>query len=449
MFSVAIAVDEESPIERELLELVAHIDAATHRLLTLIREYDESGEWRTWGVASCAHWLAWKCGMTTATARERLRVARALGGLPKIDEALSKGLLSYSKVRAMTRVATPENEEKLLYTAKAATAAQLERTCRSLRKGQKGPSAEPGAERWVVRKSGNGDLVRIEAQLHPDEAALLMEAIDAIRNGSESGARSAAAVEDVPAEAQGAGVSLEGAADVSAERSAALPRPSRADALVRLADFALGAPVAELEPKRTGADRTTVFVHLSDNDLAGARVAELEDGTRLPPETFRRIACDAGLVGVRTDDDGHPLDVGRKTRSIPPAIRRALNVRDRTCRFPGCDHQRWLDAHHIDHWLHGGETKLDNLILICPTHHRLLHEGGFTLALGEERRVLFRDPNGRAVALLPPRPLVAGQAVAQLRAANENAGVQIDSRTCESEWRGERPDYDYIVARLM
>jgi len=115
MFRHAINNEGDSPIERELLTLVAHIDAATQRMLTLIRTYDESGDWRGAGIASCAHWLAWKCGMTPATARERVRVARALGDLPKIDEAFSKGQLSYSKVRAMTRVATPDNEAKLVH----------------------------------------------------------------------------------------------------------------------------------------------------------------------------------------------------------------------------------------------------------------------------------------------------------------------------------------------
>ncbi len=224
---------------------------------------------------------------------------------------------------------------------------------------------------------------------------------------------------------------------------------SRADALVKLADMVLAAPANDLEPRRTGGDRATLFVHVTDNDLAGARTAELDDGTRVPAETFRRIACDVGLVPVLTGDDGQPLDVGRKTRSIPPAIRRALGVRDRTCRFPGCDHHRWLDAHHIEHWLHGGETKLGNLVLICPTHHRLLHEGGFTVSLGDQGQAMFRNPEGRALTLEPDTPLGQGQAVVHLRAANENAGTQIDSRTCESEWRGERPDYDYIVARLM
>jgi len=310
----------------------------------------------------------------------------------------------------------------------------------------------------VIQKRGDGDLVRIEAQLHPDEAALVMKALDALRDGSPItiGGNDAvtSAPEDVSAEASDLAEPSTASPDVSAEASsqeaAPPPRSSRADALIKLADSSLASPAPTAgEPKRHGGDRATLFIHVTENDLAGARTAELEDGTRLSAETLRRIACDVGVVPMLTNDDGAPLDVGRKTRSIPPAIRRALGVRDRTCRFPGCDHKRWLDAHHIEHWLHGGETKLANLVTLCPTHHRLLHEGGFTVALDEERNVCFADPEGHHIALAAPMPLVQNEAIADLQAANENAGAKIDHRSCESEWRGERPDYDYIVARLM
>ncbi len=468
MFRRAINNEGDSPIERELLELVAHIDAATQRMLTLIRTYDESGDWRGAGIASCAHWLAWKCGMTPATARERVRVARALGELPKIDEAFSKGLLSYSKVRAMTRVATPDNEAKLLRTAKTATAAQLEVICRTLRTVDQAPRAEREAERWVIQKRGDGDLVRIEAQLHPDEAALVMKALDALRDGSAIaiGGNDAvtSAPEDASAEASDLAEPSTASPDVSAEASsqeaAPPPRSSRADALIKLADYSLASPAPTAgiaaadtdvagDPIRHGGDRATLLIHVTENEIEGARTAALEDGTRLSAETLRRIACDVGVISVLTSEEGAPLDVGRKTRSIPPAIRRALTVRDRTCRFPGCDHQRWLDAHHIEHWLHGGETKLSNLVSLCPTHHRLLHEGGFTVALDEARNVRFTDAEGRHITLAAAAPLVQNDAIAHLRAANENAGATIDHRSCGSEWRGERPDYDYIVARLM
>ncbi|RLB44955.1 MAG: hypothetical protein DRJ42_31035 [Deltaproteobacteria bacterium] len=444
MLSIIDSRSRKFSRETEILELAAHIDAATCRFLTLIREHEESGDWRGVGMKSCAHWLAWKCGLTTATARERMRVARALGGLPKVAQALSKGLLSYSKVRAMTRVATPENEEKLVHTAKAATAAQLERICRGVAAAMNEGGVVTEAERWVVQKRGDGGLVRIEAQLHPDEAALIMKALDAMRFQPSPGG-------DASIVTDGDGATVDVRVGVSAEPSAQAraPRLTCADALVKLADLALSRPVDAAEPRRTGGDRATLFVHVTDNDLTGTRTAELDDGTRLPAETFRRIACDVGVVPVLTDDVGKPLDVGRKTRSISPALRRALVVRDRTCSFPGCDHTRWLDAHHVEHWLHGGETKIDNLILICPAHHRLIHEGGFSVARTFGRGARFSDPDGRAIALAPQKPVVAQDALINLRAANENAGAVIDEHTSESEWCGERADYDYMVARLM
>jgi hypothetical protein len=437
MIRDALARRFDDPIEAEICELAAHLDAANHRFLTLIREYDRSGKWVGWGIRSCAHWLAWKCGLTPGAARERVRVARALGELPLIDAALAKAEISYSKVRALVRVATPENEERLARTAKTATAAQLERICRGLGQVRRAgkPSAEP--ERWVVTRPGDGDMVRIEAQLHPDEAAIVLRAIDELRamkkDDSAESLRNASAQERERAP-EGAHV--------------APPMPSRADGLVKLAELALAPPRDPIlrEPARTGGDRATLLIHVERSDLTTGHGATLEDGTRICAETLRRLACDSGLVAVLDGDvAGKTLDVGRKTRSIPPAIRRALQRRDRTCCFPGCTHTRWLDGHHAEHWLHGGATKLANLLLLCPFHHRLVHEGGFTLEIDPNGHRTFRDPEGRVLA--PPRspqldPLIA---LARLRADNENAGAHIDERTSASGWRGERVDYSWVV----
>ncbi len=102
---------------------------------------------------------------------------------------------------------------------------------------------------------------------------------------------------------------------------------------------------------------------------------QIEDGAVLATETLRRIACDSAIVRILETGDGEPLDIGRKTRVIPPSIRRALKRRDRGCRFPNCTNTRFVDGHHITHWADGGATRLDNLVLLCRHHHRLLHEG--------------------------------------------------------------------------
>jgi hypothetical protein len=128
----------------------------------------------------------------------------------------------------------------------------------------------------------------------------------------------------------------------------------------------------------------------------------VRDGPALAPETARRLGCDAALIPIQSSG-GEILSVGRRTRSIPPHIRRALDSRDKGCRFPGCENRRWVDAHHIHHWAKGGETRLDNLVVLCRHHHRLVHEGGFSVrrtAIGE---LEFRRPDGRLIAPSPRR----------------------------------------------
>ena len=151
---------------REIATLSAHIDAATHRLLECIRSFDESGGWHEQGAGSCAQWLSWRVGWDPGTARERVRVARALGTLPLIDEALRTGGLSYAKARALTRVATPANEDRLLAMALTATGAQLERLCRGYRRGIEGEKAPAPEERSVHRRLLPGGRVKLVMRSH-------------------------------------------------------------------------------------------------------------------------------------------------------------------------------------------------------------------------------------------------------------------------------------------
>jgi Domain of unknown function (DUF222)/HNH endonuclease len=126
-------------------------------------------------------------------------------------------------------------------------------------------------------------------------------------------------------------------------------------------------------------------------------VSELDHAGPVHPETARRLACDASVMRVVMAGRSEPLDVGRRTPVVPPAVRRAVIVRDRGCRFPGCDRpQAWCDAHHVVHWADGGETALQNLVLLCRPHHRLVHDGGFGLAM-EDGRSVFRRPNGSVI----------------------------------------------------
>ena len=181
----------------------------------------------------------------------------------------------------------------------------------------------------------------------------------------------------------------------------------------------------------------------------GAKVATLDDGTRLPAETLRRLACDCGLVATRTEADGSVLDVGRRTRSIPPAIRRALWLRDRGCRFPGCGHTRFLHGHHVQHWLAGGPTRLDNLVLLCSRHHRLLHEGGcFIERTADGPGLVFRTGDGQRLATVPPLRSSRTPRRTSVRGRREH-GLEIGPDSALPWWDGSAPDYDWIVSSLL
>jgi hypothetical protein len=197
-----------------------------------------------------------------------------------------------------------------------------------------------------------------------------------------------------------------------------------------------------------GGERHQIVVHVDAetfrNSTAGR--CEMEDGPSLAAETVRRFACDSSVVMLLENENGEPLNVGRRTRSIPPAIRRALNARDKGCRFPGCTHTRYVDAHHIHHWAHGGETRKQNLVTLCRAHHRLVHEGGITIQILDDGAFRFVRPNGKAFDSYPPQP---SSDSSQLPLVNDRNGIAINRNTTVSLWRGERCDYGLGVEVLL
>ena len=423
-------------LEREITELASHIHAATCRWLCLVAEFDRREGWADWGCRSCAHWVSWRCGIATVAAREHVRVARRLESLPLVRTAFAEGRLSYSKVRALTRVEEVEREEELLSLAEHATAAQLERLVRAYRGVVAVERSEP--ERWVSWSHDADGSMLLRARLTAEEGALVIDALEAAREAAwesvepEMGASAEAPVEVEDASAESS-IEVESAsAEAQASGGAAL-----ADALVLMADTMLAAGPAV----RTGGDRHQVVVHVDAAVLSGAPGAagccELADGTPLAPETARRLACDASVVAL-TERGGRTLDVGRKTRSIPPALRRALAARDRGCRFPGCDRAR-VDAHHIHHWARGGGTSLDNLVHLCRHHHGLVHEGGFTVERRPGGEILFRRPDGRRIAPCPAAP--PGRV-----AAMRTTGIAHDACVQRST---ERMDLAYAVDAML
>jgi hypothetical protein len=180
----------------------------------------------------------------------------------------------------------------------------------------------------------------------------------------------------------------------------------RADALTTMAETVLRHGHGS-EPQPSGeryqAKPYQVIVHVTAETLAAgdAGRCELDSGQRLAPDTARRIACDGSLLRITDDAAGNPLDIGRKTRAVPPAMQRALRSRDHGCRFPGCTHDRFVDAHHIRHWANGGKTSLDNLVLLCRRHHRLVHEGGFGVERIADGAIQFTRPDSRVIAEHP------------------------------------------------
>ena len=435
-------------IESQIGELTGHLNAAQYRWLTLIAEFDRRGAWAGCYARSCAHWLNFRCGIDLGAAREKLRVARALEALPAIAAAMASGELSYSKARALTRVAGPETEAELLSMALHGTASHVERLVRSYRQVQEVAERDREARQhagrsvsWLIEDDGS---LSMRIRLTAEAGAVVLRALEA-------------ADEELAPAPRVAGVSKD--RNVSAETPS--PRPvsrtaRRADAFVSMAESYLGQGGGAL----SGGDRQQIVVHVDAVTLRHGHAGrcELEEGPSLAAETARRLACDASLVTMIEDEEGNALDVGRKTRSIPPALRRALKSRDQGCRFPGCTHIRHIDGHHIEHWADGGATRLSNLVSLCRFHHRLLHEGQWQLRVLDDGALQFVDAGGTAIArdpLLSRHPQESAGSVlpvvgaAALVADHARLGISIDARTSATRWRGERMDYGLAIDILL
>ena len=367
--------------------------------------------------------MNWRTGLALGAAREKVRVARALGDLPRLSAAMRRGTISFSKVRALTRVATPDTEERLLAVARCGTAAHVERLVRAWRRADRNAEAEDTRQRHASRHLDvwvdEDGMVVVRGRLSPEVGAVVQRALEAASDRLYH--------------------ECEDTANVSVGQR-------RADALGMLAESALSSDL----DTGTGGDRCQVVVHVAAEaleDTPGAGQSALDDGLRVSAGTSRRLACDASRVVMRHDQNGNVLDVGRKTRTIPPAIRRALDARDRRCRFPGCDSRR-CDAHHVRHWADGGATRLDNLVLLCRRHHRAVHEDGFTVALSPDGHPTFFRPDGAPIPVAPPPPAWTGPTLAPVDARLDTAGITIHADTSTPHWHGEPLDLDWAILVL-
>ena len=351
-------------LDRNILSLCTRINAATYELLVLVREFDERAGFLKWGLHTCAEWLAWRCDLSMTTALEKVRVARELKVLPAISSAFSTGELSYSKVRSLTRVANAANEAELLAFALRHTAAHVAERCRELRCGSV-ESIDSAARAYAnrnlrIRRDHNRGMMTVTVELPLDTGELVEKALDKARDDE---------VLQVP-----------DLADTSWS-------VRQADAFVNVvSSYLSGGDVSS-------SDNYLVTVHVDQSALAGGA-----GRAALPIESVKRLCCDGQAVVITEDDKGEPLNIGRKTRIVPAAIQRALRARDNNCcTFPGCRNRRYLHSHHVEHWSNGGETSLDNLLLLCTKHHTLVHEGGFRIEKNFKDGWYFVRPDGIAV----------------------------------------------------
>ena len=270
-------------------------------------------------------------------------------------------------------------------------------------------------------------MVVFRGRLAPEVGAVLIQALAAAREALYQKAHA----ESVRAETS----------DVSLEPPT-MPQ-QQADALALVAETALHHGI---DPGAPG-ERYQVVVHvdapvLADADAPGQSV--LDDGAHVSAETSQRLACDASRIVMRHDPDGRILEVGARTRTIPPALRRALHHRDRGCRFPGCG-LRFGQGHHIRHWAHGGPTTLSNLTILCRRHHHAVHEDGYQVERQPDGELRFRRPDGRPLPESPPLPAVPADPVGILRARNDERGLNIHARTSMPGWLGERLDVGWAI----
>ena len=360
-------------LDEAIVNLASRINQSTYELLVLVRQFDERVGWLKWGFESCADWLHWRCDFSMSTAREKVRVAHALKCQPCVAAAFASGTLSYSKARLLARVVTPANEKQLVRFAEKTTTARVAARCIELRYGTAGSGDEANRAFAVrslrIHRDRERGIMTFTVELPVETGELLEKAIDRARD--ETACETPELVDD---------------------RWSA----QQADGIVAMANAYLA---GNGDTSAATADNYNVTVHVDQAALTNG-----EGRSGLPLESVKRLCCDGDAVVIVEDDNGEPLSVGRKTRTVPTAIKRALKARDGGCSFPGCKNKRFVDAHHIQHWSAGGETSMDNLMLLCSRHHRLVHEGGYRIEHDYRNRWFFKRPDGIAVPACGYRP---------------------------------------------
>ncbi len=351
-------------------DLVATVGALQCELVDKVARLDRDDAWESDGAASMSQWLVSRFAISHRTAAEWVRVGHALNDLPHISAAFRSGILSWDQVRAITRSASPDQDERLAQTIAHMTVAELER---KTRRASVPDSEVAHRDRYVhYWWDENDPVLHLRGRLPDAQGVVVARALDLFAH------------ERLP----------DPRYDNENYRIYENYDARCADALTRMASQALGG--------EADADRATVVIHVEASALAaGVGDGGVEDGPALPPAAVLRFACDARVQAAIDDKDGHVVGIGRVSRSIPPWLGRQIKLRDAGCRFPGCERTRWVHRHHLIHWARGGPTDLENLITLCGFHHRLVHEDGWKISGSPNGTIVWVRPDGD---IFDPRP---------------------------------------------
>ena len=373
---------DEIPLERlenEITGFASRIAAATAQWLLWIAAYDRRKGWASWETKSCAHWLNWHCGVSPRTARAHVHVAHKLTEFTQLRETFLAGEISYSKVRAIARVITPDNQTELLCTAQAATASQLERCSTNSPTPTMWTKAASKPHRTTATFTNNGDGTMTMTVTAPlDEMAHARAAVN-------KATANTIASEQTPDETRTDTIDRLGGM-----------KTIRANTAAALITGTLNAP--------QGTESTVLVV--ADIDTLTGEEPQGEstiDSQRVDPAVVQRLACDGKIQAAILNPDGTEKACGSENRLVPRNLRRLLLRRDHgTCQFPGCESEHRLHAHHIVHWANGGKTVLPNLISLCHFHHHSVHEGGWTLTLDPDRTLTLHRPDHTVESIAHP-----------------------------------------------
>ena len=346
--------DGASTLENEDAIVAAHTAMCRELadLLVFVAEHDRREAWRVDGARSMADWVSFRFGYSDRSARDMVTMAKALEFLPAIADSLRAGLLTEEKVRWLSRFATIVEDAQLANDAIGLSATEVRRIALERIRVTRETAEARSRMRYVrIQRDREEGLVRGSFCLPDVEGEVVLRAV-------ERGAKQAP---------------IEGAGSFEARR---------ADALVEICSMALG---ADADP-----DRATVVAHVGAE--AFATNAMLEGGAAIARDTVRRLSCDGRMQTV-VHTEG-TITASPVKRAVPPHLYRELRQRDGACVFPGCSNEIWVHAHHIEHFADGGPTTLSNLALLCGTHHRLLHEGGWTMRIAASGEREFVRPDG-------------------------------------------------------